>query len=209
MKRAISVAVVLLLAGLAVADDRAVKLADEVVRTCGGDRWAQVKILHFTFNVAQGTNLLFSAQHFWDVTVGTDLVTWKGKTVKVNVANPAGDEDSKAAYARWVNDSYWLLAPLKLRDPGITLTHAGTQDGLEVLHASYAGVGLTPGDQYDFYIDPDAKLVRRWEYVPEPGKKISGTWDKYQRFGVLYLATDHQFGDKRIWFSEVSVESNR
>lgn len=183
----------------------AAELADAVVKASGGDRWAEIKTIRFTFNVSQGTNVLVSAQHIWDVPAGTDTVTWKGKTVTVSVTNPAGNDDSKAAYARWVNDSYWLLAPLKLRDPGVTLTHTGAQDGLEVLHASYAGVGLTPGDQYNFYIDPVAKLVRRWDYMPAPDKKISGTWDHYRHFGPLYLSTEHQFGDKRIWFTGLAV----
>ena len=40
----------------------------------------------------------------------------------VNLAEPASDEDAKAAYARWVNDSYWLLAPLKLKHRGVNVT---------------------------------------------------------------------------------------
>ena len=36
----------------------------------------------------------------------------------------AGDEAKKhleQAYAAWVNDTYWLLMPYKLKDPGVTL----------------------------------------------------------------------------------------
>jgi hypothetical protein len=125
----------------------------------------------------------------------------------VNLAHPASDEDAKAAYARWVNDSYWLLAPLKLKDPGVTLTYQSREGGFEVLHAQFANVGLTPGDQYNFYVDPATHLVRRWDYMPSPDKKISGTWEGYKDFGGLNLSTERRFGDKHIWFSGVEVQT--
>ena len=34
---------------------------------------------------------------------------------------------------------------------------------------------------------------------------VSGTWDDYKDFGGLKLATSHQFGDKRIFFTDVQV----
>ena len=181
------------------------ELADAVFKASGGENWSNVRSIEFTFNVSEGTTVLASVKHVWDVRAGTDTVTWKGKTVKVNVISPAADTDSKAAYARWVNDSYWLLAPLKLKDSGVTVNYAGTQNGLEVLHVSFANVGLTPGDQYNLYVDPTTHLVRQWDYMPSPDKKLSGSWDEYKEFGGLKLATEHQFAGKRIWFTGVRV----
>src|SRR5207249_8298401 len=37
----------------------------------------------------------------------------------------------------------------------------------------------------------------------------SGTWDGYQNFNGLVLATEHQFGDKRVYFTNVSVARDR
>jgi hypothetical protein len=109
-----------------------------------------------------------------------------------------------------VNDSYWLLAPLKLRDPGTRLTYQvrRERDGkmFEVLRVAFGPVGLTSSDQYDFYIDPQTHLLRYWDYMPSPQKKTSGTWEGYRDFGGLKLSTEHRFGDKRIWFSDVQVE---
>ena len=42
--------------------------------------------------------------------------------------------------------------------------------------------------------------------MPAPDKKISGTWEGYTNFEGLNLSTEHQFGDKRIYFSDVQVE---
>ncbi len=99
------------------ADEKAQQLAKEVWQASGGENWSKVKELRFTFIVEENGKQLASAVHDWNVANGTDHVKWKDKDVTVNLASPAQDEEAKAAYARWVNDSYWLLAPLKLLDP--------------------------------------------------------------------------------------------
>jgi len=171
------------------------KLADAVWKACGGENWGNIKTIDFTFAVEKGGKTVASVDHHWDVPAQTDRVKWKGKDVTVDLANPASDEDAKAAYARWVNDSYWLLAPLKLKDRGVNPTDEGTKemDGAkrEVLGLSFGQVGLTPNDRYNLYIDPKTKLVTSWDYMPEPGKKMHVTWSDYQKSGGLTLATDH------------------
>ena len=77
----------------------------------------------------------------------------------------------------------------------------------EVIQINFESVGLTPRDKYNFYIDPATMLVRLWDYMPSADKTISGTWDEYKDFGGLKLATDHQFGDKRIYFTEIKVDT--
>ena len=197
----------------ATGDEKAMKLADAVVKASGGDKWHTVKRLRFTFNVtnADGTPAMV-ARHDWDVRANSDTVTWDGNTVTVDLAKPGDDEQQKKAYQRWVNDSYWLLAPLKVKDGGVKLTHKGTQDvdgqPMEVLHLAFEGVGLTPGDQYNLYIDPKMHLVRRWDYMPNAEKKVTGTWEGYETFGPLTLSTSHQFGDRKITFTDVSVEAD-
>lgn len=190
------------------------QLADAVWNASGGENWRNVKAIDFTFAVEKGGQKLVSAEHHWDVTAQTDRVKWKGKDVTVNLADPASDEDGKAAYARWVNDSYWLIAPLKLKDRGIHVVEEAnkTMDGAEreVLHLSFGQVGLTPNDQYRLYINPVTKLLAAWDYMPEPGKSIHGTWDDYQKSGGLTLATDHKMeGDVRIRILNLKVTAEK
>ncbi|MGH9808004.1 MAG: hypothetical protein ACRD9W_12225, partial [Terriglobia bacterium] len=131
----------------------------------------------------------------WEVGAQTDQVKWQGKDVTVNLAEPGSNDDAKAAYARWVNDSYWLLAPLKLKDHGVNVADGGTKnmDGAqrEVLRLSFGKVGLTPKDQYNLYIDPQTKLMTSFDYMPEPGKLMHATWTDYEKSGGLTLATNH------------------
>ena len=194
------------------AGDRARALAAAVIQASGGANWPRVRSIRFTFNVAQEGKTVVSAQHQWDGRAGADTVTWNGKTVTVNTGNPGAEADAKAAYQRWVNDSYWLLMPLKLGDPGVNLAYQDSQQiegrRYEVLRLWFGQVGLTPGDQYTLYIDPEKHLVRRWDYQPSADKKTSGTWEGYRDFGGLNLSTEHQFGGKRIWFSDVNVETD-
>jgi len=193
-------------------DDAAMKLAKDVVKASGGDNWGKVKRIQFTFNVIDKDGKpVVANKHDWDVRAGTDTITSKDKTVTVKLADKNDEGDAKTAYKQWVNDTYWLLMPLKLLDGGVKLAHGGTQDvdgqKYEVLNMSFEGVGLTPGDKYTLYIDPQEKLVRRWDYMPSAEKKISGTWDGYEQFGPLKLATKHQFGERQINMTDVNVEA--
>lgn len=191
------------------ASDKADQLARDVWKASGGENWSKVKTLRFTFIVEQDGKTLASAEHTWNVATDTDQVKWKGKDMTVNLVAPAQNEDDKAAYARWVNDSYWLLAPLKLRDRGVNLKYEGIKESdgapCETLRVSFAQVGLTPNDQYVLYIDPQTKLVRAWDYIPKPDTVMHGTWEKYQKFDGLNLATEHKFAGKVIRFSGIEV----
>jgi hypothetical protein len=202
----------LLLAGVVQAAEKsAASLAGAVWKASGGESWPQVKTIDFTFVVEKEGKTVASAEHHWDVAAQTDHVKWKDKDVTVSLADPGTSEDAKAAYARWVNDSYWLLAPLKLKDKGLSLKAEGTKeiDGAprEVLTLSFGKVGLTPSDQYHLYIDPETKLVTSWDYMPEPGKSMHATWSDYQKSGGLNLATDHMMEGTRIRFLNVKVTS--
>ncbi|MEY2479444.1 MAG: hypothetical protein QOI04_371 [Verrucomicrobiota bacterium] len=189
--------------------DKAQQMAADVSKACGGDVWPNIGEIQFTFVVEQDGKTLASAEHKWNLVNNTDEVKWKGKDVTVNLAAPTQDEDGKAAYARWVNDSYWLLAPLKLRDPGVHLSYEGPKsaDGTaaETMHAKFDQVGLTPGDQYIFYVEPKTKRIMAWDYIPKADTVMHATWEKYQNFSGLTLATEHKMGDKIIRFTNVRV----
>ncbi|HLL91087.1 MAG TPA: hypothetical protein VK324_17440 [Tepidisphaeraceae bacterium] len=193
--------------------NRADALAAAVAKASGAEAWAGVKRLRFTFYAAGGDKPTLSARHDWDVPAGKDTITWAGKTVTVDVnAPPPADapKDVKDAFARWTNDAYWLVAPLKWLDPGVNRAYGGTQtvygQSYEVLNLSFGPVGLTSNDRYTVYVDPRTNLVRYWDYMPAPDKTLRGTWEKYQTFNGLTLSTDHEIAGRRITFTDVSVE---
>jgi len=66
-----------------------------------------------------------------------------------------GEQELKqleSAYGSWVNDSYWLLMPYKMKDAGVTLSLAGEEKGeggtWDKLLLTFDSVGLTPRDKY-------------------------------------------------------------
>jgi hypothetical protein len=214
----------LLLAGCAAPPRDADAVARAVYLAAGGDRLDQVAELEFHFVVWDGETKKLDAHHRWDLRAGRDRVTWTDKEgvardAIVDLATrgasgtiagaPAADEAAKAslgekAYARWVNDSYWLILPLKLFDPGVkrTLEAPREIDGkrLEVLKLEFAGVGLTPGDQYWLLIDPATSKIVRWEMVLQgqtpPPRATS--FEDYRAIGPLHLALDHKNEDGKL-----------
>ena len=79
----------------------------------------------------------------------------------------------------------------------------------ETLRLSFDQVGLTPTDQYVFYLDPQTKLPHAWDYIPKSGEGMQATWEKYQTFGGLNLATEHNFNGKTIKLADIKVVTDK
>ncbi len=197
-------------AGTATADStKAETLTAQVMEALGGaEAWQATRFIRFTFAGFR--------THHWDKHTGRHRLEFKDRegrhhVVLHNVVNHQGKawrdgtllegeelaQVLEAARAAWINDTYWLLMPYKLRDPGVTLTYDGqeTIDGItyDKLHLSFAGVGLTPGDQYWAYINPKTHLMDRWAYFLqsyEEGKEATHwMWTGWQRYGEIMLAS--------------------
>jgi hypothetical protein len=110
-----------------------------------------------------------------------------------------GEEEKKQlenAYAAWINDTYWLLMPYKLKDPGVNLAYAGEEKGegneWEKLLLTFENVGLTPKDKYWVYVNKKTHLVDRWDYILEggPGPATTFLWKGWKPYGRVQLAPE-------------------
>ena len=211
LRRAL-VAAVLALAlaapALAASDPEAVKVAERTLEAMGGaDAWGATRFLRFNFF---GFRL-----HHWDRYTGRhrlegqtrdgdayvvlhNIQTREGK-VWLNgepLAGEAADEWLERAYGAWVNDTYWLLMPYKLRDPGVNLAHDGEEeiDGqvYDKLKLTFDGVGLTPGDTYWAYVNRETGLMDRWAYFlesyDEDREPTHWLWLDWQDYGGIKLS---------------------
>ena len=191
-------------------DARATALADKVMRQMGGySAWQQTRLL--------GWDFLDGSYQLWDKQTGDfrwqkdslvgiyNLTSKRGHVYKAGQdisATPDGQKLLDNMYPIWVNNSWWLLMPFKLKDSGVTLTYQGAgklMDGTpaEVLNMTFKGVGVTPDNKYEVLINPKTNLVEEWAYFPkatdaEPA--FRRRWTDYRRYGRVLLATDRTDG---------------
>lgn len=221
--------------GPASADAGARALADSIVAACGGwEGWKDARYLEFRFVVLLEGAERRRTSHRWDRHTGDSriegvdkdgkpfVVVWNEKTGIGEArrdGQPVGPEELAAALERaqqlLVNDSYWLLVPFKLHDPGVHLSDAGARTDStgrvrRVLALSFdEGTGLTSKDRYWLFVEPGTGRVDGWEYLlesAEPGSPPTVfAWSEPVQTGAIRLAQEKRSADGRlvIRFEEV------
>jgi len=102
----------------------------------------------------------------------------------------------------WINDSYWLVMPWKLQDPGVTLEFVKTTqlpggNSANVLQMTFNAVGVTPENKYWVYIDKKEHLIKQWSYFKnfnDSEPKFTLAWDNYQKAGDILLSYNRSKG---------------
>ncbi|MEL6343816.1 MAG: hypothetical protein AAFV53_11835 [Myxococcota bacterium] len=189
----------------AMADDAADALAQQAARACGNPYALQT--LAFTFIVSQDDEDVVSRRHVWRPRDGVLTVTVGEDVVEVPLTNgrPAlGGRAIETAWAQFTNDSYWLIAPCKLMDPG---TNRSLDEKGRLKLSFEDDVGLTPGDVYRFEINAETGAVEGWSFTLQTGRAGSFTWAAPQAFGPLSLSTrkSSREGAFVIRFEDVAV----
>jgi hypothetical protein len=224
---ALSALVVVVLASPRVAgaesDPAALALADRVMTALGGQAaWDRTGYIAFDFVVSRRDTVVSRRSLAWDKASGRihlALTDAKGRQFAVwtDLAHEDGvvlvdgapaDSATHAqwlarAHAIWINDTYWLLMPFKLRDPGVTLTALGadsTGRG-QVIELAFAGVGLTPGDRYRVHVDDASGWITGWEMLlqgSKDGRWKPVLWTGWRPFGELILADVRYIPDDQV-----------
>ncbi|QNH62552.1 hypothetical protein [Hymenobacter sediminicola] len=191
-------------------DDQALALADRVMQHMGGyPAWQQTRLL--------GWDFLDGSYQLWDKQTGDfrwqkdslvalyNLGTKQGRVYRSGEdisATPDGRKLLENMYPIWVNNSWWLLMPFKLKDSGVTLTYQGAgkfmdSTAAEVLNMSFRNVGVTPDNRYQLFVNPKTSLVEEWAYYKEANDSLPAfrrRWSDYRRYGKLLLASDRTDG---------------
>lgn len=217
-------------------DPQALKIVDELWQALGGKAaWERARYLSFRWILEREAKPVADYRHDWDRYTGRYRVEGTNREGKhfvalFNVNTKEGDAyldgaqlpaDStrikflENAYGRFINDSYWLIMPYKLNDPGVILNYDGEKEiagqKYDVVKVSFENVGLTPKDIYWAYISKTDHLMHRWEYVlqgQEPGTAPQPSWWRdWQTIGGIKLAMSKEFEGRpaRIYFNEVKV----
>jgi plasmid maintenance system killer protein len=150
-----------------------------------------------------------------DTKILVNINSLKGKVFKngAELTNP----DSLAKYLQegkniWINDSYWLVMPFKMKDPGVTLKYVSedtTQKGAkaDVVRLTYKGVGVTPNNAFNVWVNKKTHLVEQWSFYREANQPKPGfvlPWDDYQTFGKIKLSGNR--GERKI--TDIHVFNN-
>lgn len=188
-------------------DSQAIAIADKVMEAMGGRAaWDSTRVIQWTFF---GNRVLV-----WDKETGNVRidVPKNNMTYRVNIFSGKGDvykegevmtePDSLTKYlARaksiWINDSYWIVMPFKLKDSGVTLTYMGedttqTGKGAHVLEMRFKDVGDTPQNKYRVWVDKASNLVSQWSYYPnaeDEEPRFVTPWADYQQYGKILLSS--------------------
>jgi hypothetical protein len=204
-------------------DPAAVALADRITDALGGrEAWERTKYVAFDFVASRRDTVLSRRSLAWDKAtdrIHLALTDGKGRawSVWTDLAHKDGvvlmdgapaDTAAKRqwldrAYAIWVNDTYWLLMPFKLRDPGVTLKDGGVDSTgkAHVVELSFANVGLTPGDRYRVHVDDTSRLVSGWEMLLQgnkDGRWKPAQWTGWESVGDVKLARERHIPDDQV-----------
>jgi len=97
----------------------------------------------------------------------------------------------------WINDSYWLVMPYKLKDSGVTLTYAGEEVSdtinADILELRFKNVGKTPDNKYQIYVNKKDRLIKQWAFYPKASDeepRFKTPWKDYKAYGSILLSGD-------------------
>lgn len=184
-------------------DAAAIALADATMKAMGGRAaWDRARYISWNFFGVRS--------HVWDKHTGRARLE-SGDSVRVyNVNTGEGrvwadgvellePEDLRdalgGAQSAWINDSYWLVMPYKLKDSGVRLTHVGpgmTEDGAaaQVVELTFEEVGDTPQNKYHVWIEDEGQRVAQWAFFADasmdsPG--FTGPYSGWEMHGDIAL----------------------
>lgn len=113
----------------------------------------------------------------------------------INIKGEEANELIEKATKLFNNDSFWLVAPYKIFDPGTQRSVVKLDNGKLALLVTYTSGGTTPGDSYLWHLDPTGKPTsfQMWvDILPIGG--LEATWDQWTTTeSGAQLPTFHQF----------------
>lgn len=189
-------------------DPKAIEIADQVMLAMGGRaNWDNTHYLKWTF-FGRRTIVWDKWENrvrvdFIDrplkILVDLDEMTGSVKQNGIKLTHP----DSVSYYVErgrniWINDSYWLIMPFKLKDSGVTLKYLGQKNNeldipSDVLELTFQNTGITPQNKYHVYVNPSSHLVTQWDYFPkatDEEPEFSSLWGGYAPYGNIVLSNN-------------------
>ena len=202
-------------------DARSSSVADSVMMAMGGKQnWEQVHYLKWNFF---GRRIIW-----WDKWTSNVRIEIPAKSLLIltNINTRQGhvyrfgkeltQDDSinyfmDRGFKIWANDSYWLIMPFKLKDPGVNVSYKGEVNDPQgnncfLLELTFNKVGVTPENKYHIYVNKKDYLVSYWDYFEkfsDTKPEVSNPWTGYKQYGNILLSGDR--GPDEGMISDIEV----
>ncbi|MFK7756109.1 MAG: hypothetical protein AB8B53_04175 [Flavobacteriales bacterium] len=192
---------------------RADALATKMEKALGAEHWEDIQYVQWDF--------LDMHHYLWDKHRNLVRVKWDELTVFIKPGTSEGlafteghkheGENAQTLINKandyFNNDMFWLVAPLKTFDPGVTRSIVN-YEGEERLMVNYSSGGSTPGDSYLWKIDDSGIPLsfKMWtKIIPVGG--LETTWEDWHAFGngVKIAHYREGVGPLKLVMSNVSV----
>ncbi len=204
-------------------DAKAIAIADEVMEASGSRAvWDATDLLEWNFfgsrihkwNKSNGDLEIIGIRDTFEIKMNLESmegeVTSKGQTIS---DEKELDKFLDRGRKMWINDSYWIFLPYKLKDSGVTLKYVEegeTEDGraADVLELTFEKVGVTPNNKYQVYVDKETSLVSQWDFFSnytDTLPRFSNLWDDYKDYNGLKLSSGRG-AERRISGIKVGAE---
>ncbi len=201
---------------------RADSLALRVYQASGGPEvWQALPYVRFDYAVAHDGPRRLLAQHLWHRPSGRYRLEWIRQDDSLYVAlfnvhtrrgqvyrngRPLAAATNRRlleeAYRRFVHDTFWLLLPVQLFEPGVQRFYEADSATAtyEVLRLELARAEWLPALRYWLYVDRQEALITQLAYPARDNPKALPAryrWEGYQTwetpFGPVRLATRKVF----------------
>lgn len=188
---------------------KADEVAQQVMARLNKPAFDQIPYLQWEFFRA-------GQKYFWDKKNNQAIIEWGDNKVIMNLdsqmaksfisdAEQTGPEHEKLkdkAWSNWCNDSFWMIAPFKLFDPGTTRELVEVTDGKpgsQGLKITYNSGGTTPGDSYLWYLDENLRpyKYKMWTKIL-PVKGMESSWSGWEGHGGATFSTTHTLLGKEV-----------
>lgn len=193
-----------------VVSDRTAELIDEMNAVIDKKAWDSTRYVKWSFT---------GEHHYvWDKEANLAQITWKDNKILLNPDQVTGvayaqnqklegaqaEKLVKRAWSFWCNDMFWLTAPFKVNDPGVTHELVEDEKG-ERLKVIYSSGGVTPGDVYVWEFDKEGKPKAFEMYVKIiPIKGIEVPWTGWKKLSTgAMLSTSHEFSGMSLLMEDV------
>ena len=171
-----------------IAGTEADALATKMLKAVNHEGYKNTRYLSWTFR---------GGHHYvWDKDQHTVRVSWSDIEVQLNLKQPKTSTvtihgkkmmpDKASAYIEkalsyFNNDSFWLVAPHKVFDDGVTRSLVTLENNEKALLVTYTSGGTTPGDSYLWILDENGrpKGYQMWvSIIPVGG--LYASWEDWK-----------------------------